>query len=96
MKALELDGSLLEVHRDLILLYEAQEKWPQAEERYRRYLSEQPDDHRLRARLGEHYLRQGKTEAGIEELQRVFQAEPNRKDVARVLGEEYSKLRKLS
>ena len=70
-------------------------KWPQAEEHYRRTLSEQPDDHALRARLGELYLKQGKTEAGIEELERVFQAEPNRKDVARVLGYEYAKLRKL-
>ncbi len=82
-------------HPDLVFmkgeLFAAQKKWPQAVAAYRKALETAPFDNRYTLALGRALLAQGKVEAGLEYIEKVWKRAKGHKDVALVLADHYMK-----
>lgn len=94
-KAATLDPRLTQAQLGWALALEGLSRPAEAASHFEQYLVAQPDDLDTRFHLARLDLQQGKNDAALEDLQKVYQARPETPGLAAALGDVYALLKKF-
>lgn len=94
-KAAELDPKLAQAQLGMALGAEGLNQLEEAVTHFGQYLAAKPDDLETRFHLARIYLRQGKNEQALENLQVVYRSNPDLPGLAAALGDVYALLQKF-
>jgi superkiller protein 3 len=95
-KAAELDSQLPQAELGLALAAEGLNEPGQAVSHFEKYLAAKPNDLETRFHMGKLLIEQGKNEAALENLLKVYGTKPDLRGLAAALGELYTSLKKYA